>query len=270
MESDGHLCYLCSEIFEQPDELQEHLMDEHEINGDAELDIDTTDNFQSDGDDEVELYDPLPAMADDDIVDEFLLDITTEKKSHMAETSTFKAAYNPIQVHYNQIIQGQRQPQVDNNSASGIRKRRQQLAEEFYQCDQCLFKTKTKSVLKSHKLTHSFDCIFCPFKTVIPDALTAHIKRVHFGDPRAEHQQCSQEQLEAEAAVGRDIPHVKSENGFVLLDSKNHTDISLCENMQVDASRFSYLNVPRQSVIMKYQDSNLIQRAHSFLSKSNL
>ena len=62
MASDGHLCDLCSEIFDEPSQLQEHLLAEHDIKQEAEQD---TECIQSD--EEIELYDPLPVMEDDDI-----------------------------------------------------------------------------------------------------------------------------------------------------------------------------------------------------------
>ena len=70
MASDGHLCDLCSEIFDEPGQLQDHLLADHDIKREAELDIDTTECIQSDPNEEVELYDPLPVMEDDDIEDE--------------------------------------------------------------------------------------------------------------------------------------------------------------------------------------------------------
>ena len=114
MDTDGHLCYLCSEIFDEERELQEHLLDDHDIKWEAESDIDITDSIQRDLDEEVELYDPLPLIGDDDIEDEFLLDVTTKHGSTL-KTSSTKPASNPIQVHYNQIIQGQSQANNNND-----------------------------------------------------------------------------------------------------------------------------------------------------------
>ena len=275
MDTDGHLCYLCSEIFDEERELQEHLLDDHDIKWEAESDIDITDSIQRDLDEEVELYDPLPLIEDDDIEDEFLLDVTTKQD---LKISAPKPASNPIQVHYNQIIQGQSQ---DNNNDPKKMRRRKQRADQWYQCDKCLFKTKIKSVLKNHQLTHTFDCVFCPFKTVIPDALTAHIKGVHFGEPRVlgswihqpeqqpqhsflEDQQPLQQQLE----VGSGILQVESENNFLLLDVQNQPAVSQRENVQINDTRFSYLNTPRQSVISNSQDSKLTQRAYTFLQST--
>ena len=285
MNSDGHLCYLCSEIFEESGELQEHLLDEHEIKREAELDIDITDSIQSDLDEEVELYDPLPLLEDDDIEDEFLLDLTTKKyypEDSASKTSQSKPASNPIQIHYNQIIRGQSQFNNNNVPKRMRRRKRKEQTEQWFQCDQCLFKTKTKSVLKNHQLTHTFDCIYCPFKTVIPDALTAHIKGVHFGygthethqlqqhpqQDTLEHQQQSQQQLETEAQAGTDILEVVSGSKFLLLDYKDQTAVSQRENLQIDSSRFSYLNTPRQSVIINQEDSKLTQRAYNFLQST--
>ena len=137
---------------------------------------------------EVELYDPFPVMEDDDIEDEFLLDVTSLEGRRAASSllKHSKPVSNPIQVHYNQIIEGQSQKRVM------VRKQRT----EWYQCDQCSFKTKTKGVLKNHKLTHTFDCVLCPFKTVIPDALIIHIKRVHCGEPHVIHQPQQQQHLQ--------------------------------------------------------------------------
>lgn len=276
MNSDGHLCYLCSEIFEESGELQDHLLGEHEIQREAELDIDITDSIQSDLDEEVELYDPLPLLEDDDIEDEFLLDITTKNYYHedsTLKTSQSKPASNPIQIHYNHIIHGQSQSN-NNNAPKRMRgRRRKEQTEQWFQCDQCLFKTKTKSILKTHQLTHTFDCVYCPFKTVIPDALTAHIKGVHFGygthqlqqHPQQDTLEHQQQQLETEAQVGTDILEVVPGNKFFLLDSKDQTAVSQRENVQKDDSRFSYLNTPRQNVIVNHEDSKLTQRAYNFL-----
>ena len=273
MASDGHLCDLCSEIFDEPGQLQDHLLADHDIKREAELDIDTTECIQSDPNEEVEFYDPLPVMEDDDIEDEFILDVTS-LEGRRAASSLLKASKpvsNPIQVHYNQIIEGQSQKR------GMVRKQRT----EWYQCDQCGFKTKTKGVLKTHKLTHTFDCVLCPFKTVIPDALIIHIKRVHCGEPqkpvhvihqRQQHQhlqyslepQQHTQQLEHQAELGGDVQEVKSVNQFLLLDSMNQTDVSQRE----DNSRFSYLNTPRKSVIINFQDSELIQNAYTFLQST--
>ena len=279
MDTDGHLCYLCSEIFDEERELQEHLLDDHNIKWEAESDTDITDSIQRDLDEEVELYDPLPLIEDDDIEDEFLLDVTTKNGSTL-KTSSPKPVSNPIQVHYNQIIQGQ--SQANSNNDPKKMRRRKQRTEQWYQCDKCLFKTKIKSVLKNHQLTHTFDCVFCPFKTVIPDALTAHIKGVHFGEPRVlgswiqqpqqqpqqsflEHQQPLQQPLE----VGSDILQAESGYNFLLLDVENQTAVSQSENVQIiNDTRFSYLNTPRQSVISNSQDSKLTQRAHTFLQST--
>ena len=109
MASDGPLCDLCSEIFDEPGQLQDHLLADHDIKREAELDIDTTECIQSDPNEEVELYDPLPVMEDDDIEDEFILDVTS-LEGRRAASSLLKASKpvsNPIQVHYNQIIEGQ-------------------------------------------------------------------------------------------------------------------------------------------------------------------
>ena len=155
-------------------------------------------------------------------------------------------------------------------------KRRKQRTEKWYQCDKCLFKTKIKSVLKNHQLTHTFDCVFCPFKTVIPDALTAHIKGVHFGEPRVHSSWIDQpqqqpqhsflEHLQQQLEVGSDILQVESENNFLLLDVKNA--VSQRVNVQINDTRFSYLNTPRQSVISNSQDSKLTQRAYTFLQST--
>ena len=282
MNSDGHLCYLCSEIFEESVELQDHLLDEHEIKREVELEIDITDSIQSDLDEEIELYDPLPLLEDDDIEDEFLLDITTKKYYHDDSTSKIsqsKPASNPIQIHYNQIIQGQSQCNNNNVPKRMRGRKRKAQTQQWFECDQCLFKTKTKSVLSTHQLTHTFDCIYCPFKTVIPDALTAHIKGVHFGyvthqlqqhpqQDTLEHQQQSQQQLETEAQVGTDILEVVSGNKFLLLDSKDQTTVSQRDNVQIDEPRFSYLISPRQSVIVKHEDSKLTQGAYNFLQST--
>ena len=271
MASDGHLCDLCSEIFDEPSQLQEHLLADHDIQQEAEED---TECIQSD--EEIELYDPLPVMEDDDIEDEFLLDVTSVEGRRAASYTT-KPVSNPIQVHYKQIIQGQSQvnSEESNKSKRVVRKQRT----EWYQCDQCDFKTKTKGVLKTHKLTHTFDCVLCPFKTVIPDALQIHINRVHCGEPQkpvhVNHLLPQQQQhllyslepqtLENEAELREDEKEARSVNQFILLDSKIQTDVSQRENLQVHDSRFSYLNTARNSVIINLKDSDLIQNAYTFL-----
>ena len=270
MASDGHLCYLCSEIFDEPSQLQEHLLADHDIQREEEEDIEC---IQSD--EEIELYDPLPVMEDDDIEDEFLLDVTS-LEVRRAASYTNKPVSNPIQVHYKQIIQGQSQvnSEESNKSKRVVRKQRT----EWYQCDQCDFKTKTKGVLKTHKLTHTFDCVLCPFKTVIPDALQIHINRVHCGEPQKTvhviHQPQQQQHLpysfeprtlENEAELREDEKEANSVNQFILLDSNIQTDVSQRENLQVHDSGFSYLNTARKSVIINLQDSELIQNAYTFL-----
>ena len=285
MDSDGHLCYLCSEIFDESEELQEHLLEEHDIKREEEQDIDITDILSDleEEKEEVELYDPPPVMADDDMEDEFLHDTKTKRidkqKKEAPPTSNLlpfcsNPISDPIQVHYNQIIKGK---SSSNKNRPKRKNQKKQLAEQWYQCEQCSFKTNAKHVLKTHKLTHTLDCIFCPFKTVIPNALTDHIRGVHYGKPGygryflqrqeqpPQHQQHSQQQNQSEDR--RNVLDIMTGKRFFMVRPSGSSD----ENLQSDDTRFSYLKAPRQSVIINLQDSQLTQDAYTFLlGQSNI
>ena len=53
-------------------------------------------------------------------------------------------------------------------------------ARVIHSCEFCSYTTKIKSCMNSHRLTHTLDCPFCPFKTIIADRLSDHMANKHF------------------------------------------------------------------------------------------
>ena len=51
--------------------------------------------------------------------------------------------------------------------------------EREFNCDKCSFSTPFKHSLKTHMLTHTYDCVSCPFKAVNKKLLLQHMQTNH-------------------------------------------------------------------------------------------
>ena len=51
--------------------------------------------------------------------------------------------------------------------------------EREFKCDKCSFVTPFKHSLKTHMLTHTYDCASCPFKAVNKELLLHHLQTNH-------------------------------------------------------------------------------------------
>jgi len=147
-------------------------------------------------------------------------------------------------------------------SNPGKKKRgRPQHPPRLYYCEHCDYKSKIKNCMRSHILTHTLDCPFCPFKTIPirQNHLTRHINTHHLDQQGA---------VKTTFIETRDEFHW-SRKEFLIVDISNKADPGASAEL---GPEFSYLHQyqssSRPSIIMSRSSSEvkLVQSAHSYLT----
>ena len=263
MESDGFLCDLCSEIYEVESELIEHMFDDHEITNyvptDYLMDNESPESFieidEDSEDGEVETKD-LDIKDADDIV----IDLTTNNNHDDNNAADIQVIGDGDEaVSSNLKNSNANDPGEDVFVAPVKRKRgRPPLPKQTYFCEHCDYKTMIKSVMKTHKLIHTMDCPYCPFKTVRENCLTEHIRMEHLDENGAEKSLWMQ-------GSGGSSWMVKD---FLFADLANR---NATVGFPVSPHSFSYLSqCLRPTIIRNTKNVEIAQSAFDFLKKMGL
>ena len=130
---------------------------------------------------------------------------------------------------------------------SSVGRKNKKVLSPLYACDNCNFTTRSKNIIHQHRLIHTLDCPFCPFKTVRENYLTVHIKDKHLDDKgRAKNKWLSED-------GGFDLEN----RDFIMLDLANHQNVESANNHE---ERFQYLSnyqMRRPSVIRNANDNDV-------------
>lgn len=274
MESDdGYLCDLCSEIYRYGGELIDHMMEDHDRDNFVICEFSKSDNnnyISHDDKIEDECVDSLPDIPyhldnhedDPDYIPDF-----EQKDTKLRKTPNHDASHEDREklsikeiVERNSVLLSPNPGNDRKASIPNTKKRgRKPHPPRLYYCENCDYKTKIKFSMKSHLLTHTLDCPFCPFKTVRQDNyLSQHIKKEHLDSKGA---------LKKQWLTGdgdNNVPWHRRQ--FFMVDIANNPKLRSSDDPQ-----FAYLrHIPdgRQRLVFKGSDVELAQSAHGFLSSN--
>ena len=281
MESDdGYLCDLCSEIYRYSADLIDHMNEDHHEENFVIFENSGSDNnncfwdpsFDHDdkyNDDECE--DDLPDIPfyndnnekDPDYVPDLeesnFRHFRAKKPRQLDKTLIDREKLSIKEIVERNSILLKPFPEIDNQANIKKRGRKPHPPRLFF-CENCDYKTKNKSCMKSHLLTHTLDCPFCHFKTIRKDNyLSQHIKNEHLdsnGDLKSNW-----------LTADRDNNVPWHQRKFFMVDIANNPKLTKTDN----DPNFSYLKqIPdgRQRLVFKGSDVELAQSAHRFLSQN--
>jgi len=177
MNSEAYLCDICSEIYGHEEELSAHMLEDHNV---QYLPL---------------LENPI-AVTDDNEAGELIVPDIQDLNSMMEVTDEidfrpFTSTGDPIpsaefclDVPVELAAEQPEEPKLAPSTSGGKKKtlRGKKGGGEMHTCEFCSYTTQTKSCMTSHRLTHTLDCPFCQYKTIIPHRLTAHLRNKHFNN----------------------------------------------------------------------------------------
>ena len=129
-------------------------------------------------------------------------------------------------------------------------------------CEFCPYTTKIKSCMSTHRLTHTLDCPFCPFKTIRSEKLTEHMANKHFNNNN---------QLQLQRRPNRPRNYMKEE--FILASNPANNQNQSQEGGGVGGvggsggAGFQYL---RPGVIITSKDVEKVAAAQEYLNNRGL
>ena len=126
-------------------------------------------------------------------------------------------------------------------------------------CEFCSYTTKIKSCMNSHRLTHTLDCPFCPFKTIIADRLTDHMANKHFN---------KNNQHQLPRRPNRPRNYMKEE--FILASNPANNNLPQSQEDRgggAGGAGFQYL---RPGVIITSKDIEKVSAAQEYLNNRGL
>ena len=155
---------------------------------------------------------------------------------------------------------------------------RRKAPKKLFFCDKCDYETDVKNCLKNHKLTHTYDCPYCHFKTVRPRILTEHMKTVHavvledtteeveLTDPVAEI-------IQFLDTNGNDQKMQWGHDHFILGDIETSAVVVADQPLEAEPNLdFSYIeNLSRPKLITRNDnDVMMMSRAYNYLASLGL
>ena len=259
MHSEGYLCHLCSEIFAAPSELYQHARADHGL-GESALDFPVSDEEGESGSGDLSaacaIVDNEEFEARDSDTSNDLSQFRTEKDINVTllngNEKLYEQKFDPLN---NNNPQNMKKPTNPTNISKKKRGRPSELIIDpldplTYLCQHCDFKTKIKSCIRAHRLTHTMDCPFCLFKTVRKNYLTEHIKAEHLDE-----QGCLKGPKE-EASINFFAAELASSPSPLLATAQD--------------PGFSYLRpVLRPSIITNHHDVRIVDAALKYLNYVN-
>lgn len=260
MHSEGYLCHLCSEIFAAPSELHQHARDDHGLGEYSASDFPVSDE---DGEPESGDLSAACVIVDDDEFEARESDTSNDLPQFRTAKDT-----NQTMPDGNEKLYEQKLDPLNNNNPTNMKKptnpiniskkKRGRPSELIidpldpltYLCQHCDFKTKIKSCIRAHRLTHTMDCPFCYFKTVRKNYLTEHIKAEHLDE---------QGRLKG--------PKEEANINFIAAELASSPSPLLATAQDPG---FSYLHpVHRPSIITNHHDVRIVDAALKYLNYVN-
>ena len=290
MSSEAYLCELCSEIYRHEEELTAHMLEDHHgvflpVAETEKKDVEPI--IIEDNEKEETALSDLPGD-----VDLNAMMMVTDEIDFSPFTSTgdpipsAEFCFNvPVVLDVlNQQPSAPPSPSVppspspsparqDNKKRTG----RPRKPRAILTCEFCSYTTPIKSCMSSHRLTHTLDCPFCQFKTIIPERLTDHLQHKHFDNNNWEQ---TGPRARKVPALKRD--YMKEDFIFVEEIIDSDTDESQVARQDIDEEQigrerrdkvtdgdgldgeFGYL---RPGVIISPSDMVKVYDAYEFISK---
>ena len=165
------LCHLCCELMPES-RLEEHLVDAH---GDGR-EGSNQEHEEGMGEEDQRYGNGMNENDWEHAADMIRGDACGKSEQDKEAEVTGKGIdleVSSVDKHFETPIQQQAKPQFSSgfSKVSGD--------EREYRCDKCTFATPFKHSLKSHMLTHTYDCASCPFKAVNKNLLLLHMQSNH-------------------------------------------------------------------------------------------
>ena len=287
-EAEAYLCHLCSEIYRYEKELRDHMFEDHQtvylpekeeaVAEDKDA-IETKEEITV-GDSDSESKELLteeptvieqeekednPANLDQLIIPDDLnsmMEVTDEidyrsftsggdpgpSSQFCMEVLVDVSPEAPVEVFFPPAPP----PATAKKKTKGPRKARK--ARVVHSCEFCSYTTKIKSCMNSHRLTHTLDCPFCPFRTIITDRLSDHVANKHFNNNN---------QLQLQRRPSRPRNYMKEE--FIL--ASNPANSQHQSEEAGGGAGFQYL---RPGVIISSKEMEKVTAAQEYLNNRGL
>ena len=274
-EAEAYLCDLCSEIYRYEQELRDHMLEDHQTQYLPVTEEEITDIEEKNplieefivSDSKTQSEDPLVidqeteeslAQTDQHILPDDLnsmMEVTDE-----IDFRPFTSGGDPgpsSEFCMEVLVDVSPEALVDSKHLFPPPRKKMKKPRKprvIHCCEFCSYTTKIKSCMTTHRLTHTLDCPFCPFKTIRPERLTDHMTNKHFNNNN---------QFQHQRRPNRPINYMKEE--FILANNQHQSEEG--GGGGGGGAGFQYL---RPGVIITAKDIEKVAAAQEFLNNRGL